>query len=81
MPIRLIDQVIGHFGNAHRMALALHVAPQTVYRWREQGWLPSKYAAAVAYHTYGEISEIEVLKDTEKRVKALKVHQNLQDEG
>ncbi len=62
---RLIDQIIAAFGSGHAMAKKLAVAPQTVYRWRDKGWVPEKYAAAISY--FHSRFDIEAMREDAKR--------------
>lgn len=77
--IRLVDQVIGFYGNCHRMSKALKVSPQTVYRWRDQGYIPVRYAVAVHWETGGAINKVALEKDTHDRQLAARVAEELRN--
>ena len=79
MPARIVDQVVGYFGNAHRTADAIGVAPITIRRWREVGFIPARYASSVERATDFTITADEVIHAAKDYVNAQGVVTALRD--
>ena len=81
MVAKAIDQAIGILGNANKLAKALDVSPQTVYRWKRKGYIPGAYAYYVAEQCGGWLTYDEIKEDTRRFLKAKQVKAQLTKDG